>query len=112
MKIQSHRRRTAVPAPPAELTETFRARIEPILRNPTQYGLTHCLTCPAPLTQIGIFFPTPSFAVCLGTPAGKKRALVYGLCDQCLQSPDWMKHVEASFLAGDPRRTIHMKERL
>jgi hypothetical protein len=93
----STRRRTK-PAPPAEPTETVRARLAPILRNPAQYGLTCCCLCAGRVEWVGIFSPTESFAKRIGEPEGKRRLVVYGLCEPCSRLPDRNARVEAAML--------------
>jgi hypothetical protein len=99
MKIRSHRCRPK-PAADRGLSETVRARIAPILRDPARFGLTRCTVCLGPADATGVFFPNESFARRIGQPEGKRRILLYSLCDSCAEEPGWQARLEAIFLEG------------
>ena len=71
-----------------------------MLRDPGRYGLTRCTICREPMAMVGIFFPVASFAQRLGEPPGKRRLMVYVLCEDCVRLPDWQARLEAIFLEG------------
>jgi hypothetical protein len=59
-----------------------------------------CALCGARAGTVGIFTPTPSFALRIGQPGGKQRLAAYGLCDQCARLPDVAQRIEQELQAN------------
>ncbi len=68
------------------------------LQNPGRYGVTGCALCKGPFTVTALFEPTGPFAKRIGQPKGKKRLLVYGLCQSCSELPNVADRVEEEML--------------
>ena len=60
-----------------------------------------CCVCGSPEVAIcGIWEPAPKWAEQLHQPPGKKRFIVYGLCERCAQIEDIEDRVEVIALAS------------
>jgi hypothetical protein len=68
------------------------------LRNPTKYGISGCALCRGNIAVTAIFKPTEAFGNRIGQPKGKRRLVVYGLCNQCSLRSDLADAVEREIL--------------
>jgi hypothetical protein len=68
--------------------------------------ISHCLLCGAAPDFLAFYTPGDQRAA--GAPAGKTRAILYGLCEGCQQLPDAAERCEerirAEMAQDDPRR--------
>jgi hypothetical protein len=103
-----HRGRTAPSASgPSEKDQTpIRAHLETV--SSEESG---CALCGDRAVTVGIFTPTPSFALRIGQPEGKQRLAVYGLCQHCARLPDLTGRIEQELLANWRRGKSSMAAR-
>ena len=67
--------------------------------------LPHCWICAGPAEVVGIFFPDdPDLWAGPPVAPGKRRALAYGLCNQCMEIPEPERNarIEALLKEGAP----------
>ena len=84
------------------MANEFNEMLADALRDPMKYGISGCALCgERHLAATALYVPADAVAKRLGQPKGKKRLIVYFLCQSCSEIPDKADRVEAEI----PKRT-------